>query len=309
MTVAFAEVGGARSDEWTGATLYDAMLLDPEEYAANKDRTHLVPTGVTPQLQSVLESFHNALIHKLTGLVDRIELSAMLGSSSATLTGSNLLRMGSSRSFGWYSSAASYVPVGQGVTFMAPEPYGFVNVPSSWVTGVNSTTIETSGILFLDKSTYSTGLQELIVAEPTPKPLAVQAVEDIADWFGVPAADVFKATGIAKRTYQEWKRSGTRRPRASSEGSLWELHNLAADLVETMGPTGVRHWLNEDSTRRRLLRSGAVDKLASQAYASLPSVQPRPAWVGAGSAEQHVAPRRAITLDAMDPGDVVEPES
>jgi uncharacterized protein (DUF2384 family) len=166
---------------------------------------------------------------------------------------------------------------------------------------------DTSGVLFWNESTLSS-IQQAVIAQPAPPPLAVGAVEDIATWLGVPAADVFRATGISKRTYHEWKKTGTRRPRASSEGHLWELHRLAADLVETMGPVGVRHWLSEDAARLKLLQSGAIDKLASEAYASLASTQRRPDWVGAGSPDVRVAPRRDIALGPMDPGDVVEPE-
>ncbi len=139
-------------------------------------------------------------------------------------------------------------------------------------------------------------------------PLAVDAVAEIADCFGVSVGDVLKAAGISKRTFQSWKVSGVRRPPQSSEGRLWLLHQLAQDLVEVKGRAGLRQWLEADPSRRRLLRAGKIDELAEHAYRTVDS-QHVP-WRDAGDSEQRYLdqPGGGLTLE-MDPGDVVEPES
>lgn len=155
----------------------------------------------------------------------------------------------------------------------------------------------------------SVGEQELRsetgVLDPPP---AVEAVGEIANWLGVSVGDVLKAAGISKRTFQSWKALDVHRPRQSSEGRLWLLHQLAQDLVEVKGRSGLRQWLEADPSRRRLLRAGKVDELAERAYRTTGS-QHVP-WLGAGNPEQRYVdqPGGGLALE-MDPGDVVEPES
>jgi hypothetical protein len=309
-------------------------MLDAEEFEADKRRTHIVSSAIDPVLRDVLESFQATLVHQLAGMVSRVSLL------------SRQRRDTSSHSFGplaaWPSQEAAWhwLPsnwsgiigdaaisatgtITDGVTVnvhgWGPETVNFVvngTVTVSQIVNASTASLSAfnaaSVVSWCDfRPLITTNFDRLIEQETsrqTTAPLAVRAVEDIADWFGVPVADVFKASGIAKRTYQEWKRIGTRRPRSSSEGRLWELHQVAADLVETMGLFGIRHWISQDPARRKLLRSGEIDKLAAKAYASLATTDRRPPWVGAGSPEVHLAPRRNVTLSQMDKSDVVEPE-
>ena len=207
--------------------------------------------------------------------------------------------------------STSYDLLGTNAVAVAPLG-GFDALDITSITPASFVQVATAGNIAAPYEQFydakSSDLQDSRDPVPTTAPLAVSAVEDIANWLGVPAADIFGATGIAKRTYQEWKKGGIRRPRPASEGRLWELHRFAADLVETMGPAGVRSWFRQDPSRRVLLQSGAIDQLASQAYTALALTDSRPPWVGVGSSEDHVAPRREVTLDRMDPRDVVEPE-
>jgi hypothetical protein len=338
MTIAYNEPRLAPSRQWTGASLYDPVLLDPEEYEADQRRTHVVAAGIKdPVLRDTLAKFEDALIHKLTGLVAR--LPSVQGLANAAMVG-DVFTIAKRQPYGhhWLSAGnaalQSYTVTGTarygvfnvisaGVAgtahVVADDRYGLsFSVSPAWVVGATTHVVTSAmrGIAFLDQTpalpaelilqVFRGGIQDPAAAPRKAAPLAVQAVEDISDWLGVPAADVFRATGIVKRTYQEWKKSGTRRPRSSSEGRLWELHQLSADLTETMGAAGVRRWFSQDPARRKLLRAGALDKLASEAYGTAKTTE-RPSWVGAGSVEDHALPRRKTALPPMDSGDIAEP--
>src|ERR1022692_2167263 len=113
MTMAYADPGSGVSGQWTGATLYDPVLLDPEEYEADQRRTHFVATGLKdPVLRDTLAIFHNALIHKLTGLVTRIPSS----SERRWITGDVLTTRGF-ETYGQYELATSYAMMNPGVAF------------------------------------------------------------------------------------------------------------------------------------------------------------------------------------------------
>jgi uncharacterized protein (DUF2384 family) len=332
MTIAYAETPPGRSAAGTGAAFYAPTLLDANEFEADKKRTHIVPTFIDPVLREVLEAFQDTLVHQLAGMATRVSLASRQRQTAPLLTYGTLTSWpGQMPARHWLPS--NYASLFEGATLTdidATTGYLTVHVTPAWnaetigivannmvtISQVTNAAITMSGLSsmsagswvdFLPVTANFDRLVEQATSRPPAVPLTVRAVEDIADWFGVPAADVFKATGISKRTYQDWKRNRTRRPRSSSEGRLWELHQVAADLVETMGLIGIRHWISQDPARRKLLRAGQIDKFASQAYASLATTDRRPAWVGTGSPENHVAPRRNITLDQMDPSDVVEP--
>lgn len=334
MTIAYAEASPSRFTPGTGAAFYAPAMLDADELEADKRRTHIVSADIDPVLRDVLESFQATLVHQLAGMVARVSLLSRQRRDTSPLTFGPLAAWPSQEaSWHWLPSNWSGIIEDAAITATGATTDGVtVNVhgwDSETVNFVVNGTVTVSQVVNASTASLSvlnaasavswfdlrpivtTNFDRLIEQETsrqTTAPLTVQAVEDIADWFGVPVADVFKATGIAKRTYQEWKRIGTRRPRSSSEGRLWELHQVAADLVETMGLFGIRHWISRDPARRKLLRSGEIDKLAAQAYASLATTDRRPPWVGAGSPEIHVAPRRNLTLSQMDTSDVVEPE-
>jgi hypothetical protein len=348
MSIAFSDTSPRNSFVGTGATSYEWLFLAADEIEADQKRTHIVSAIDDPVLRDVLDDFHDVLLHKLTSPMTRFSSlhEQQLISPWGELRQPYVLQPDPSwyqpqqisPSYAspvipsWYQPTVFYtfnntaISASQGVwPYWATPSHANVLagvMPTSY--SLVSTNALTAGPLsgfdalgvaavtsapsehFYDTNTFD--IQELRNPVRNPKPLAVTAVEDIANWLGVPAVDIFGATGIAKRTYQEWKTGGIRRPRPSSEGRLWELHSLAAELIETMGHAGVRSWFRQDPSRRALLRSGAIDQLASQAYTALASTDARPPWVGVGSWEEHVAPRREVTLDQMDPRDVVEPE-
>lgn len=324
MSVAYAEPASPGSAQWTGATLYDPALVDPEEYRADQRRTHIAATGIhDPVLRDTLANFENVLIRKLTRLVGRAP------TSRRTWLTPSLLSTQATESFNQFELASGYPALAATVTLANASLCDITNVVAPLMPDAAAVAFfETSVTAFFGEylilpklglprshdagtapaSFAISASDEVANYRSADSPLAVQAVEDVADWLGVPVADVLRAAGIVKRTYQEWKRSGTRRPRISSEGRLWELHHLAADLVETMGLSGVRHWFRLDPARRRLLRAGALDRLVTQAYNTAKTSE-RPPWVGVGSVERHALPPRKIILPRMDPGDVSEPKS
>jgi hypothetical protein len=335
VTIAYTESSPGRFMRGTGAAFYAPAMLDADEFEADKKRTHIVSGPIDPVLRDVLESFQVVLVHQLAGMVARVSLLSRQQRNTSPSTFGPLAAWSSQEAErhwlpgSWSGIIGDAIIAGTGATTTdgvtvnvhgwCSEAVNFVvngTITVSQIVNASATSLSVfnaaSAVSWLDFSPIITTNFDPRIGQETFRqstaPLTVRAVEDIADWFGVPVADVFKATGIAKRTYQEWKRLGTRRPRSSSEGRLWELHQVAADLVETIGLFGIRHWISEDPARRKLLRSGDIDKLAAQAYSSLATTDRRPAWVGAGSPEIHVAPRRNVTLSQMDTSDVVEPE-
>jgi hypothetical protein len=307
MSVAYAEAVPYKFTSGTGAALYDPAWLYADELEADQRRTHIAPTSVRdPVLRDVLIAFQDGLIHQLADMTTRISASARWSSTASLTHGAAADPPGYA---GLWLPAIYALPT-QGVSFTSTTAAGFLDVSVGRIT----THLGLAGG-GLPTFQYSSEMRALPIAptvqsthpRPGAQPLAVNAVEDISEWLGVPAADVFRATGIKKRTYQQWKKAGTRRPRVSSEGRLWELHQLAADLIETMSAGGVQRWFSQDPARRKMLRSGDLDKLASQAYTT--KTTQRPAWAGAGSPETHAVPRRDTSVGPMDPGDVVEPGS
>lgn len=296
MSIVYAEPASNNFMSGTGADLYDLGWLYPDELEADQSRTHIVPTNVKdPVLRDVLVAFQDGLIHRLSDITTRISVSWTRDWAIEPLPTALASYAGV-----WLPAAYLTAPFVGTVTSQLTPNFGAIEI---WTSGfghpsdVRGLPVEPVVQLPLLRSVFPS----------TSPPLAVEAVEDISNWLGVPAADVFRATGVRKRTYQEWKKSGTRRPRRSSEGRLWELHQLAADLVETLGLMGVRSWFKQDPDRSRLLRAGEFDRLASQAYST--RTTQRPPWVGVGSPESRAVTPRRMLVGRMDPGDVVEPNS
>jgi hypothetical protein len=261
-----------------------------------------------PALRQALGVFEHALFRHLDRWVTKPALQGpwMIGRTAQRSNQASLAE--------YQQAIQHWLPV----TFAVPND--FLNVVVSTGTSSGACFYEPGALVFnvagvgISTVTYTSFVaadpDSAALADPDPLasagPPAAAAVRDIADWFGVSVAEALNASGIRKRTYQAWRKDGTRRPRASSEGRVWELHQLAEDLVETKGLVGLRHWFNEDPERRELLRAGALHKLASQAYAAA-KTDTRPAWVGVGNLETYETPRREITLRPMERGDIVEP--
>jgi len=290
MSVGYADASPLSFAGGTGAGLYDAAWLYPDELEADRRRTHITPANIAdPVLRDVLVGFHGGLIHQLADIAIRISVPNKYGGADS----------------------ARPVPTGY-AGFWLPAIYlvaPFVStVPDPMISALGSFTAWSAAGVHVQAVAAPTSAAILPVSDPdsmpsTPAPLAVEAVQDVADWLGLPVADVLAASRIRKRTYHAWKK-GTRRPRLASQGELWELRQLAADLVETMGMKGARTWVGQP-TVRDLLRTGDVDALANRAYAT--GAAPRPAWVGAGSIESHAISVGPGAVGPMDPNDVVEP--
>jgi uncharacterized protein (DUF2384 family) len=285
MSVGYAEAAPMSFAAGTGADLYDAAWLYPDELEADRRRTHIAPSNISdPVLRDVLAGFHDALIHQISDIASRIAVPYRR--TDAVLSDYAGL---------WLPSFYLVTP------FVGTVPSPIISTTGSfiaWDIGfqVNARLGFTDVVGEASKKLTSTS---------APAQLVVDAVSDIAGWLGLSVADVLKASGIRKRTYQAWK-AGTQRSRAASEGRVWELHQLAADLVETMGSKGARSWLQQASVRD-MLHGGDIDGLTSRAYAT--GSAPRPPWVGAGSIESHVVSALPVSIGPMDPNDVVEPES
>ena len=87
----------------------------------------------------------------------------------------------------------------------------------------------------------------------------VDAFERIRNQLGLTQKEMFKATGIHKRTFHSWvnKPAGSR-PRVASLGRLWELADAADDLSDTLEQQLPR-WLRTNKRRiAALLMAGSM---------------------------------------------------
>ncbi|MDE8649491.1 hypothetical protein PXH69_31440 [Rhodococcus qingshengii] len=94
---------------------------------------------------------------------------------------------------------------------------------------------------------------------------AVDAFERIRAELGLTQKEMFKATGINKRTFHSWteKPAGTR-PRVASLGRLWELADAVEDLRDTLDQP-LSRWLRGDKKRISALLDGRFDELVDLA--------------------------------------------
>ncbi|MFJ9567762.1 antitoxin Xre-like helix-turn-helix domain-containing protein [Streptomyces fuscichromogenes] len=138
--------------------------------------------------------------------------------------------------------------------------------------------------------------------------LHVNAVAEIREILGFTQQQVLQASGVSKRTFQNWRKGSTRRIRPSSVGRLWELHALACDLSELNGPAWVRHWFAADPQRSKMLRLGKFDDLMAAASLSRAQRHAPPLLFGAAEIEEradlNVTPLRGAVLNAEE---IVEP--
>jgi uncharacterized protein (DUF2384 family) len=292
----------------TGAVLYDPVLLDRDEFNARERRTHLTPAEISnPSLRDALFAFDDALCYQPDHAASKLISYRKRAVQSSLQEPSR-------------GQPHAVFPVGaideQGIpalqVWLRPDrivTMTVVNNSAQPLFDVVVSPTSASGV-FLSPTgpviAYAHRYPDSVVFNDS-QPLAVNAVNQIATWLGVKSEIVLKAAGIKKRTYHEWKRRKVKNPRPMSEGRLWELHQVASDLVETRGEIGIRRWLHGDSRRLRMLTTVSLDDLMAEAYA--PKTDARPAWVEAGSPERSpVMPRIVPKLEPMDPHDVVEPE-
>lgn len=109
-------------------------------------------------------------------------------------------------------------------------------------------------------------LAEQQEAEPVGSDDAVAVLGDLVRRLGVPQKTVFAATGIRKSTFNTWTRPHAPRPRVDSQGRLWELAHVTAEIEALLGGP-VRPWLLANQRRQRLLQDGDFDALLLQATA------------------------------------------
>ncbi|MDT7767682.1 MAG: hypothetical protein QOI30_678 [Mycobacterium sp.] len=98
----------------------------------------------------------------------------------------------------------------------------------------------------------------------------LDAFERIQIELGLAQKEMFKATGIHKRTFHSWadKPVGSR-PRVASLGRLWELADAVDDLRGTLDqPLG--RWLRGDKRRIAALLDGRFDDLVDLAVNRAP---------------------------------------
>jgi hypothetical protein len=259
----------------TGAWFRDPHLFDDEEVQASKRRTGLKIARVDdPVLRDALKKFDDALEHK-----------HMYGAATLRDSLQQLI-----------------------VTNIGTQAYAHLQFD---ITQENASSGSKFVFIIVDACTATSSVSHATETEEADSvKRAVAAVQEVAGLLQVPINLVLKAAAVSKRTYHTWRRGDVRRPRLASYGRLWELQHLARELVEVKGRTGVQHWLSEDRSRMRALRSGSLDELAGLAYSSSNvAVDRRPPWIEAGSPIRHQL--KSITpskLAAMEPSDIVEPE-
>jgi transcriptional regulator with XRE-family HTH domain len=98
----------------------------------------------------------------------------------------------------------------------------------------------------------------------------LDAFERIRTELGLTQKEMFKATGINKRTFHSWaeKPVGSR-PRVASLGRLWELADAIDDLRSTLDQP-LNRWLRGDKKRIGALLDGQFDDLVDLAVDRTP---------------------------------------
>jgi hypothetical protein len=91
-------------------------------------------------------------------------------------------------------------------------------------------------------------------------PVAVAA--RIGAALGVTQHDVLRGTGIAERTYYDWK-ANRRQPRLASLGSLWALDHATTDIVRLVADPAA--WMRSNAQLRAMLQDGRFDYLVAAA--------------------------------------------
>ncbi|NLU63705.1 hypothetical protein HCA61_15730 [Rhodococcus sp. HNM0563] len=101
----------------------------------------------------------------------------------------------------------------------------------------------------------------------------VDAFEQLRTDLGLTQKEMFKATGIRKRTFHSWadKPAGSR-PRVASLGRLWELADAVDDLHNTVDQPLAR-WLRGDPQRIDALLDARFDDLVDMAVDRTPLPQ------------------------------------
>ncbi|GFG94336.1 hypothetical protein MTIM_02150 [Mycobacterium timonense] len=111
----------------------------------------------------------------------------------------------------------------------------------------------------------------LVAAQQVDETVDVlDAFERIRTELGLTQKEMFKATGINKRTFHSWgdKPAGSR-PRVASLGRLWELADAVDDL-RSMLDQPLNRWLRGDKKRIGALLEGRLDDLVDLAVDRTP---------------------------------------
>jgi len=98
----------------------------------------------------------------------------------------------------------------------------------------------------------------------------LDAFERIRAELGLTQKEMFKATGINKRTFHSWAaKPPASRPRVASLGGLWELADAVDDLRSTLDQP-MNRWLRADKKRASALLDGRFDDLVDLAVDRTP---------------------------------------
>ncbi len=114
----------------------------------------------------------------------------------------------------------------------------------------------------LGLGTLSTpAIATLAVRTAGPGITALDAIDAVAELFGVSAEAVAAAAGIGRTTPMHWRRTGAM-PRPSTVGNLWRLYGFAMRLRAVFGWEGTRSWMRSgDPSPLSLLNAGNLGVL------------------------------------------------
>jgi hypothetical protein len=101
---------------------------------------------------------------------------------------------------------------------------------------------------------------------------AVDMIEELSVTLRLPVSSIVNATGIAPRTFYDWKRA-TRHPRVKSFGQLWSMAQLVEDLATVH--QDVAKWLHARPAALESLIAGDFDAVGAFDLRQRSVVSPR----------------------------------
>jgi hypothetical protein len=93
---------------------------------------------------------------------------------------------------------------------------------------------------------------------------AVMVIDQLVSSFGMAKRDILKAAGVSRSSFYSWRGRDGHKPRVASQGRLWELAQVAADLTDVLAQP-IPRWLLAEPRRRNMLLAGNFDDLLRDA--------------------------------------------
>jgi AcrR family transcriptional regulator len=93
---------------------------------------------------------------------------------------------------------------------------------------------------------------------------AVMVIDQLVSNFGMAKRDILKAAGVSRSSFYSWRGRDGHKPRVASQGRLWELAQVAADLADVLAQP-IQPWLLAEPRRRKMLLAGCFDELLRDA--------------------------------------------